>query len=857
MHDVRAHSAKEVGAEAVKNKPETLNWLPNDLDLIDPDFIESWNTGAQKSDRLYLNLLMSLSINEKDLLENLDIYNQTDVVTLATKLINSGREFIVAENLDKFPKDSVDATSLAYKLIDSDNVFYLNLNIDKFLKYGVDATAVADKLIDTNYAKVVANNLAKFPEGSVDTAALINKLIERDDEFVLADNLHKFSKDSVNATAMANKLIETGSARTVTDSLEKFLGHGLDAVALATKIINSGGAILVADALDKFPEGSVDATILARQLIETGNANFVASNFDKFLKHSFDAVQILPRLIDTCDAKDLAYHLNKFPKGSIDATAVASKLINESKANLVLDNFDKFIQHGVDTATLANTLMMQTNVNELPYQLHSFPKGSIDATALVNKLIRNFAIHAINDNIEQLLRHGYDATSLATRLIDSNCANAVADNLDKFPEGSVNTTALVNKLFELDRHDIVADNLEKFPNNSVDAIKLAYKLIEGGGGYVIINNLKKFLDRGVDATDIVAWCIDAGDVIAMASNLDSFPEHAITPEIRRQLPIQIKDALSQRRFRLVHTWLLNMSETNGSPSLKGMLDQSSANNELAILIRDKRLENAKYLYECMMMTDTNIDESLSESLQTESTYADVLPRKIDTETHVVADEVLEFYSESYFEQKINNIMSKADWSYKLDFKDRANLNSIMRGLEDNKKRLRDWIRQYMLHGVSSELKHQNVDHRSIFILDPNALMKESTREQILNFFDSASARFSFGNFGNAYGGSAWSDIAKAGYALWANDGNISVLLDYIFDLEHNTGAIFDKNKTRIKQNATDLKKVLDIKREGDLMTQLPELDGICDQNTIDSIQARMRIITKIERKVGITTGKSG
>ncbi len=88
-----------------------------------------------------------------------------------------------------------------------------------------------------------------------------------------------------------------------------------------------------------------------------------------------------------------------------------------------------------------------------------------------------------------------------------------------------------------------------------------------------------------------------------------------------------------------------------------------------------------------------------------------------------------------------------------------------------------------------------------------------TDEEIRGYFRQAQHRFRNYDWDSAYGGSPWAEIAQAGYDMWKEDlssGEIIMALDHVFDLQHNSGMIFDKWPEIIKSAASD-KEVLDIK----------------------------------------------
>ncbi|HBD05030.1 TPA: hypothetical protein DCZ32_01075, partial [Candidatus Uhrbacteria bacterium] len=396
----------------------------------------------------------------------------------------------------------------------------------------------------------------------------------------------------------------------------------------------------------------------------------------------------------------------------------------------------------------------------------------------------------------------------------------------------------------------IAANLDKFPEGSVDIPVLFKTLVDQGRSDIIADNLDKFLKASVDIPGLVKTLVDKGDIGFIANNLEKFPEHAITPDIASQLLIDINDALSQHRFQAVHIWMQNMSAIFGAKSMQGFLEPSAIQDVLLELRRDGRTKNTKYLEACMRLSNVPIPEAEPAKIVAEEPV-EKLPRPLDTRTHVVTDEVLRFYAGSYIEGIINRIMSVPDWKYKLDFKDRSAIEELISGIDKERADLRTWLKQYMIEAVSSELRHQPDSGLQTPFGAPDSVYSRALKEQILDFFDSASGRFISSGWRENFGGTSWSRIASAGYSLWASKGGTEALVDHIFDLQHNTGAIFDKNPDRVKQVPESLKSLLNMKRDKEIPDILSELSGICGAEAVSAVQARLRIVNRIAKKVGV------
>ncbi|MEK7620018.1 MAG: hypothetical protein AAB413_02140, partial [Patescibacteria group bacterium] len=406
---------------------------------------------------------------------------------------------------------------------------------------------------------------------------------------------------------------------------------------------------------------------------------------------------------------------------------------------------------------------------------------------------------------------------------------------------------LADRLMEARRWDIIADNLEKFPQGSVDASLLADRLMEARRWDIIVNNLEKFLRAGVNAPLLAERLMKAGQGDLIADNLEKFRDQALSPEILGKLHIPIQDALLQHRYLHVSLWLQNMSQRYGTSSIQGFFDQEAVQKVWNILVRDKRRAQAQDLSRCMALTGLT-PPSLPEDGSPQEESRPSLP---ETRVRVVVDEVLEFYTDSFISHLLLQIQSTKDWKHKLEFHDRSQLESMKGQIQERREDLVSWMRRYMVTAVASELSHQPDEGLRVPPGNPDAIFFAGD-ENVLDFFDASSAVFVKDGWSNKCGGSSWARVARAGYALFASRGDLTPIVDYIFDLEHNTGAIFDKRPDEVLQKPKGLQALLEMKRHEDLPDMLSKLESICSPEALSRVQARLRIAQRLKKKV---TGK--
>lgn len=153
-----------------------------------------------------------------------------------------------------------------------------------------------------------------------------------------------------------------------------------------------------------------------------------------------------------------------------------------------------------------------------------------------------------------------------------------------------------------------------------------------------------------------------------------------------------------------------------------------------------------------------------------------------------------------------------------NIRDRASSLNLLKELEQGLDKSMDWSLHYLALLISSELKNQ---FKGQLILEDKykcmpintGKICEMTREELYIFFHRAKGIFDENKASTSYGGEKWSHIAYLGEMVTESDSSLTrlkpFLLDAMFDVEHNSGHIFDKD-TRI-QGLEKLKHILDIK----------------------------------------------
>lgn len=248
--------------------------------------------------------------------------------------------------------------------------------------------------------------------------------------------------------------------------------------------------------------------------------------------------------------------------------------------------------------------------------------------------------------------------------------------------------------------------------------------------------------------------------------------------------------------------------------------EEEAEAELKNLIENENYATATDFIKCMEYAGYPVDETLRDNviLRSEEEIKkreSRETREYDRTEKVVIDEIAEFYVNDLILKEAKNIQDRLITA-NIEFPravDRAELYWLINRLQGQTEKTFDWMKEYIVKAVASELKHQTKiqDGCENDVLIPNT--ERSTDEQIRIFLLSARNRFENWTLTySGYGGKAWAEIADHAIKMWNDEVADSVAVDHVFDLEHNSGMIFDKDQDWIKPNHTNDEKLLDWKR---------------------------------------------
>ena len=231
------------------------------------------------------------------------------------------------------------------------------------------------------------------------------------------------------------------------------------------------------------------------------------------------------------------------------------------------------------------------------------------------------------------------------------------------------------------------------------------------------------------------------------------------------------------------------------------------------------------------------------------------PRPISLETKYLPQEIAKFYLDETimrnieaFRYELGERKEDKEPQELSRIPDQIGLNQLEGQTKDRLESIFNWVREYLVNAVYSELKDQTrIDRQELVQLpDLSAEQKESsspvddflkmaTNEEIRTYLKQTEVRFNESGWSYNYGGKPWAKIAQTAYELWKEAVPFRQKLfwiDRVFDLEHNTGMIFDKRKDRIEQESKIARRILDTKFKAKDSNELKaELFGILSSDT--------------------------
>ena len=203
-----------------------------------------------------------------------------------------------------------------------------------------------------------------------------------------------------------------------------------------------------------------------------------------------------------------------------------------------------------------------------------------------------------------------------------------------------------------------------------------------------------------------------------------------------------------------------------------------------------------------------------------------VPRAIVEKPVDVLEDMTKFYTHQLIQIDLPTEKEKCDarlHGIDLPVRTWVDLNDMTRSFEAHERRIAHWMKNYAVFAVAKELRHQ-VDQLPLISKDSQVnlpgldlteeqrayqqqfshpvdqFLSLATPTEIRRFLFQAEQRFLQIGWRSSYGGEAWAQICRVLADIWKEDSPLAIQIDRIFDLQHNSGCIFDKRPERVKEN---------------------------------------------------------
>ncbi|MFA6522102.1 MAG: hypothetical protein WCT24_00725 [Patescibacteria group bacterium] len=464
-----------------------------------------------------------------------------------------------------------------------------------------------------------------------------------------------------------------------------------------------------------------------------------------------------------------------------------------------------------------------------------------------------------------------DDNEIAERLIKTSQGSSFAGYLREFNDLNNDTAlALVKEGYGW----TIGRSPQKFHQLSEE---VGLGLIRSGDGTFIAQHVELF--RDVDEKKFALAFLEKQNIRAffqMASRIDfSLKEKEdIQATMGEALHTFITSASEQAVRTRDYDSLLLFAEWEAEPILK----PEAVTKQIHQLIKDENYVAASSLLTYANRFAMPLDESVKQKIslgfakEMEARERRQERRLDEKKERIVMHEMAQFYADQYVNASLKGMIGTVQrikpYGYELPFRDLVVLNDFDTAIQKHTHEIFTWMREYLVRAVFSELRIQRqlesserdvrparVSHTGIDEESAEAFLRLATEEEIRTYLCRAKERFLENNWRPTFGGKPWANVAEAAERMWksAEARGIygeDVCVDIVFDLEHNTGSVFDKDSKRIKKSEED-KKFSNAKRDAHSAEELAQKiqDQAGRDDIAQSLRHRTAVLRKIESKV--------
>ncbi len=582
--------------------------------------------------------------------------------------------------------------------------------------------------------------------------------------------------------------------------------------------------------------------------------------------------------------------INKLPEleklGILDMDKLFNNILEQVNWQILLTRLDRiFGLRSIDQAKLIDGLFEDLDFTDLDVYFHHFANlDGIDLLELANRIItHNSSDSAIICSLARsshfLISKGVTIPGFASLLVDE-IGSSVYRLL-----GDMSDLCMIDKDFDINNYvkflielnhdrDLQHDWVRLWYIAGLDQQGLVDYLFKGTGQWSLVEHMELLLNSNVVIPEKLLWHYSfRKDVHLSARHIVQF--YPLMEESAKQaLQIDPVRALFEERYDQVYFWMKINIDLGRSELNEGFLLEENCYKQYKILLRDGRFESANYLLGCMALCgyDTSNLTKVSEAdrqrqLEHDDSEEIFIHQKIKRMEGFrnIHEEVALFYM-------INSLMSLADRLERLQlWQDSAKAGDVIY-IRDLKKQIEEMVLNikakvgtYICRALNGELEEvfgvlqRQKNFHSTYFSDKYKYRYRVSKGELLDMLASAKAALSSTSWKTFFAGPVWGRVAEAAYSLYAtaDPRPVGAALDVIFDLQHNSGSIFNKSNLVFDFDEYNLKKVLDTKFAAadvrELWSKFGEL-GLADGAELDLWR---QDLNKLEAMVARYSGSSG
>src|SRR3989339_387398 len=740
-------------------------------------------------------------------------------------------------------------------------------HLPKFLKGMKDQKSFFDSI---HYSVSLDKLIVTLPLFSFDKKYLIEEMIYTYQYVLLAESVKYFPKEL--HPYIAEKLVENEYILPLLQNLPSF--EGVDNKALSKQLVDLltsdeyfRDALLIESELgktiDHFDEiDPVLITYFRKRGVQRGIHHSIKMGFIEYpTREDFDILS--PKYSAMKDFDFLAQYWNRFEGVS---EREAFEVLYERCPKVLFAHLGRFPSYSVED--VLSRAQKDHLVEALGMNAHHFPEK------YQNKLVENFLRSFSRDGYIIISHLGelHGLSAFVAKILLGDSAIAILGHLSSFLPEAINQSDLVDifivshgieylfplpkELTKISARDIVLKAEVKDLERTIvpfvhffsreDQVWFANRLFASDREFLMYS-LHFFSGLEIFPQSETLSPLEIQFILKNLSSFRdprealSFYQEHIGNESHLFLYCRMKRLQDALMFLQLNEWELWLEQIDfddqNDLKLKTEIERT-LEALLPRLLKAGLPEDAKKIVALCKQYHLTIPEKMEADIEkAEVVFEERVLREIVDKPVDVLEDMTKFYTHQLIQIDLPTEKEKRDarlHGIDLPVRTWVDLNDMTRSFEAHERRIAHWMKNYAVYAIHHELEHQDgeyegKDKENMVLLPRLELTPEqkhyqdqfthpvdrflavATPTEIRRYLFQAEQRYSQDHWTPMYGGKAWVQICHVMTDIWREDSPLSIQIDCIFDLQHNSGCIFDKRPDRVQEDGKKIKSFLDFK----------------------------------------------